>query len=132
MSKTTQITDILESFWPPNKAKGLYAQTRLIDDGKSGAFGRDASEKLFGGCWFFAPKGPDFYKFRFSFFVDPIVRKTGSSVGHPKELLGEKYRPFHAIAEFLKNTGIGVVYVVTSTADGQLPLEMIKNRHMKI
>ena len=129
MDDTNQIVEILEGIWPRNKAKGLYAQVALCQDIDAGRFGLDASEKFLSGCWFLAPKEADFYKFRFSFFVHPSVRASDEDTISPKEVLGEKYRPFHAIAEFLNNAGIGVIYVTTLTQNGELPLENIMTRN---
>ena len=118
----------LEVFWPKNKAKGLLAQAVLDREVGLGRFGTDATEKLSPGCWLFAPKEQDFYKYRYAFFTHPKVLRSGAAVPAPRELLGDKYRPFHAIAEFLNNAGVGVIYVVTETASGTLPLEEIRNK----
>ena len=129
MDIKTGIVEILENFWPKNKAKGLLAQTIFLEEIGNNNFGRDAKEKFLPGCWLIAPKSVDFYKFRFCFFVHPKVIKTNEITAEIKELLGEKYRPFYAIAEFMNNTGIGIVYVIVHTADGNLPIDKIKERN---
>lgn len=129
MSINRNITEILDDMWPKNKAKGIYAQTTLARDVLSGLFGSDAHEKIFSGCWFLSPKESDFYHFRFSFFVHPFVEKKDKDLTNLKNLLGDKYRPFHAMSEFLNNAGIGAVYVVAQTQDGTLPLEQIISRN---
>lgn len=128
MNGTHTIIEILDDMWPRNKAKGIYAQTTLTRDVLAGTFGSDAYEKFFSGCWFLAPKETEFYKFRFSFFVHPSVKRTDETSANPKEILGERYRPFHAMSEFLNNAGIGAVYVVARTQDGALPLQQIGRR----
>ncbi|MEO0128599.1 MAG: hypothetical protein ABIL44_12740 [candidate division WOR-3 bacterium] len=126
MNIKTEIVEILENFWPKNKAKGLLAQTIFSQEIDAGKFGRDAKEKLLPGCWLIAPQNVDFYKFRFCFFVHPKVIKTSNITADIRDLLGEKYRPFHAIAEFMNNAGIGIVYVLVQTENGDLPLDKIK------
>ncbi|TAN40687.1 MAG: hypothetical protein EPN22_17155 [Nitrospirae bacterium] len=123
------IIDVLESLWPKNKAKGLLAQAVLMQEVNKGVFGEDAGEKIFSGCWLLAPKSTDFYKFRFCFFVHPSVLKLNDSDIAPKSILGDKYRPFHAIAEFMDNAGIGTVYAVPTTDDGKLPFQDLKIRN---
>lgn len=126
------IVGILEDYWHPNKAKGLLAQTIHSKEIEEGAFGPDAGEKFFPGSWLLAPKSSDFYKFRFSFFVHPAVLKPGCSNWNPREILGVgKYRPFHAITEFMNNAGIGVVYVVPVTESGILPYEQIAEKNFE-
>ncbi len=129
MQKNTQILEILQSFWPRNKAKGLLAQTVLMQEIESGVFGSDAGEKIFQGCWLFAPKENDFYKFRFCFFVHPVVMKSGDFRTNPKSVLGQMYRPFYAISDFMNNSGVGIIYAIALTESGELPLEDIKNRN---
>lgn len=129
MTSNTEIIEILESFWPRNKAKGLLAQTIFMEDIKSGTFGNDGKEKIVPGCWLLAPKGKDFYRFRFSFFVHPEVVKTGGVNNNPKPLLGDLYRPFHAIAEFMNNAGIGVIYAVPSAQKGKIDYTEIRNKN---
>jgi hypothetical protein len=128
MSTTSEITEILEGFWPKNKAKGLLAQTVLMKEVNKGTFGKEAKEKLFSGCWLLAPKGKDFFKFRFCFFVHPELKRADDISADPKSLLAERYRPFHAIAEFMDGAGIGVIYAVALTRDGNLPLEEIRRK----
>lgn len=126
-----KIVEILEAFWPKNKAKGLLAQTVFKHEIEEGGFGRDAKEKTLSGCWLLAPKESDFYKFRFCFFVHSSVMKTSETENDPKNILGDTYRPFHAISEFMCNAGIGVVYVIPTTENGELPLDEIKNRNFE-
>ncbi len=130
-NNNSKIVEILENVWPKNKAKGLLAQTIFSQKTDSNLFGRDANEKIIPGCWLIAPKGSDFYKFRFCFFVHPMIVKTDNIADDIKTLLGEKYRPFHAIAEFMNNAGIGVIYVLVHTKDGTLPLDEIKQRNFE-
>lgn len=125
-----QMVNILESFWPPNKAKGLLAQTVFDAEIGGGGFGSDASEKVFQGCWLLAPKGTDFYKFRFCFFIHPAVQRADEHIDL-RSLLGDKYRPFHAIAEFMGNAGMGVVYAVPQTTNGKLNLSHIAERNFE-
>ncbi len=108
---------ILEKFWPRNKAKGLLAQVVFSQEAEKGGFGKEAKEKIHQGCWLFAPKSPDFFRFRFSFFVHPEVVKKGADLD-PKALLGDHFRPFHAITEFMNNAGTGLVYVIPITKTG--------------
>jgi hypothetical protein len=122
------ITEILEIFWPKNKAKGLLAQTIFSEEINANVFGIDPKEKLFSGCWLIAPKSIEFYKFRFCFFVHPKILKTSEITSNIKELLNEKYRPFHAISEFMTNAGIGIVYVIAHTTNGALPFQNIKQK----
>lgn len=131
MKENSKIVGILEDFWPRNKAKGLLAQTIFSEKIETNVFGGDAKEKLLPGCWLIAPKNGDFYKFRFCFFVHPKVVKTNEITTNIKELLGEKYRPFHAIAEFMNNAGIGIIYVVVHTEKGDLSLKEIKERNFE-
>jgi hypothetical protein len=124
-----QVMEILQELWTKNKAKGLIAQGTLQEEVAKGSFGRDASEKIFRGCWLMAPTGTDFHKFRFCFFVHPSVLKAGDvgDSGDPCAILGKTmYRPFHGIAEFLAEAGIGVNYAVAVNRDGTLPLDAIK------
>ncbi|MEK7147891.1 MAG: hypothetical protein AAB758_01180 [Patescibacteria group bacterium] len=125
MNTDQLIIKSLEGFWPKNKAKGLLAQGIFNKEIRQSVFGNDALDKIMPGCWLLSPKESNFYKFRFSFFVHPIVVENTTEISNPKELLGDKYRPFNAIAEFLNNAGIGVVYVVASTEDGKLPAKNI-------
>ncbi len=128
MVKNTTISAVLESLWPFNKAKGQIAQVQFRNEVDKNVFGTDVNEKILPGCWLLAPSGSDFYKFRFCFFVHPKLAKDNETAMEPKDLLGDKYRPFHAVAEFLNNAGIGVLYVVASTKDGLLPLEAFNNK----
>ncbi len=127
MTGNITIVKALEKLWPKNKAKGLLAQTVFLQQVDDKIFGVDGGEKIVSGCWLFAPKSSDFYKFRFCFFVHPQVFKIDNPLKDTKEVFGEKYRPFHAIAEFMNNAGIGVIYVVPRTKTGKLDLEEIKN-----
>ncbi|HBR21061.1 MAG TPA: hypothetical protein DD713_00590 [Nitrospiraceae bacterium] len=129
MGTKALIVEVLENLWSKNKAKGLLAQAVLMQEISKGVFGEDAGDKIFSGCWLLAPKSTDFYKFRFCFFVHPSVLKLHDAGVTPKSILGDKYRPFHAITEFMDNAGIGTVYVVPSTDNGKLPLESFKNRN---
>jgi len=131
MNMKTEIVEILESLWPKNKAKGLLAQNIFSQEIKANSFGEDAKEKILPGCWLIAPKNDDFYKFRFCFFIHPKVVKTYETTIDIKKHLGEKYRPFHAIAEFMNNAGIGIVYVFAHTENGDLPFEKIKERNFE-
>lgn len=131
MNINSSIVEILETFWSRNKAKGLLAQTVYIDQVEKGIFGTDGKEKTFSGCWLLAPSEPDFYKFRCCFFIHPHVIKASELKNDTKQILGEEYRPFYAIAEFMQNAGIGVVYVVPITEDGELAFQEIKNNNFQ-
>lgn len=128
MNNNTSIVGILESFWGKNKAKGLLAQTVYLDQVERGVFGTDGKEKTFSGCWLLAPNESDFYKFRCCFFIHPAVVKKDEVDDSAKKILGDKYRPFYAIAEFMQNAGVGIVYVVPTTVDGKLSLQEIRNK----
>ncbi len=128
MPNKTQIVEIMELFWPKNKAKGLLAQARLFGEVLQGKFGPDANDKLLSGAWLFAPKGGDFYKFRFSFFVHPAVFNIQTVGNDLRTILGNKFRPLLAISEFLENAGVGVVYTLPCTDDGNLPYTNLKNK----
>lgn len=123
---------ILEDFWPRNKAKGLLAQTVFLQEIRDGIFGEGAHKKFLPGCWLLAPKSSDFYKFRFCFFIHSQIIPI-SDIGSftAEKLLGDYYRPFHAIAEFMNNAGIGVVYAVPLTEDGFLPIAELKIRNFQ-
>jgi|GEM_PF-1256635 len=127
MSSKTVIIEILEGMWPPNKAKGLLAQTVFKEETNRGEFGTNTGEKFLSGCWLLAPKDNEYYKFRFCFFVHPSVLRADEDVDL-KGILQDKYRPFHAIAEFMDNAGVGVVYAVPVTANGELDLKNIAER----
>jgi len=86
--------------------------------------------KGFPGCWLIAPKRPDFYKFRFCFFVHPEIMPGDSRDMKPEDILGGRYRPFHAAAEFLSNAGMGVMYAVPYASGGSLLLEEIGEGHL--
>lgn len=118
--------DILQALWPKNKAKGLLAQAVLTGEINRGDFGADGREKFLDGCWLVAPRRPDSYKFRFAFFVHPAVMDLSAPDLSPREILGDKYRPFHALAEFLQSAGIGVMYIVTTARGARLPVDEIK------
>jgi len=127
MDKENKIVEILEDFWPKNKAKGLFAQTVFLQEMEENKFGSYAKEKIFPSCWLIAPKTEDFYKFRFCFFVHPKVVGTDILTNNIRDYLGEKYRPFYAIAEFMNTAGIGIIYVIAHTKNEILPLdEMIE------
>ncbi len=131
MDKKSAFVKMLERFWPKNKAKGLLAQTVFYDEINKDIFGVEAKDKILLGCWLLAPKDSDFYKFRFSFFVHPLVQKAGQYNTDPKIILGDKYRPFHAMAEFMNNAGIGLIYVIPETKDGKVELGNIKDYDFK-
>lgn len=120
------IVELLEKFWPRNKAKGLLAQTVFTQETNNGVFGRDGNEKSIQGCWLLAPKEADFYKFRYAFFVHPGIMRSDATVYEPKAVFGPQYRPFHAIAEFMNGAGVGVMYVIPVTASGNLPADELK------
>jgi len=48
MEKNPQIVEILESFWPKNKAKGQLAQAVLMQEVQREYFGEDACERFSG------------------------------------------------------------------------------------
>jgi len=125
---SSKIVKILEEFWQRNKAKGLLAQTIFKEEIHKNYFGEDAKEKIISGCWLLAPKEENFYKFRFCFFVHPRFMKEDDISSDVRKILGENYRPFHALAGFMNNAGIGVVYAIPFNRDGELPLDEIKSR----
>jgi hypothetical protein len=131
MSSNSSLVESLETLWPSNKAKGLLAQGLFFEELAKGSFGTGASEKIFPGCWLLSPKEKDFYKFRYCFFINPKLVKTETEKLEPKEVLGDKFRPFFAVAEFMNNASIGVGYVVVSTNDGQIPLDEIRARRFQ-
>lgn len=45
---------------------------------------------------------------------------------HPESLRGLKDRPFYAIAEYMKNAGIGIIYAVPA---GEINFERLLNRN---
>ncbi len=127
--ENNKIVKILQNFWPRNKAKGLLAQSIFVNEVGGNAFGKNGRDKFLPGCWLLAPKSLDFYKFRFSFFIHQSVvsEKEIKSVNFEK-FLGNLYRPFHAIAEFLNNAGIGIIYAIPFTKDGNIPYSEIGKR----
>ncbi len=128
MAKTSGIVKVLEGMWPKNKAKGLLAQARFMDEINNYSFGQDGCEKILSGCWLLAPKNTEFYKYRFCFFIHPKVIKNGDTITDMKSALGNLYRPFHAVSEFMENAGIGVIYVFLSAPKGRLPISKIKKK----
>jgi hypothetical protein len=99
------IIDILQSLWQKNKVKGLLSQADFSNEIVTGVFGPDAREKVVPGCWILAPKEYESHNFRFCFFTHPEVLKDGNLDSSPKTLLGDRYRPFHAVAEFINTAG---------------------------
>lgn len=47
---------------------------------------------------------------------------------NPKDLLGDMYRPFHAVSEFMNNSGIGIGYAIPSTDSGGFPFSELGKR----
>lgn len=122
-----KIAEVLEGYWPKNKAKGLLAQTILFDEVEKGIFGDDATEKLFPGCWLISPKAVDFYKGRHAFYVCPrLVQRPQNDSLH--EILGQRLRPLYAIADYFDSAGIGFVFTAASTANENVLLEQIEQR----
>jgi hypothetical protein len=128
MSINSDIVEILEMFWPKNKAKGLLAQTIFNNEILDNRFGSDAAEKFMSGCWLLAPKNEEFYKFRFSFFIHPRIMAEQNAEQNIKDMLEDKYRPFHAVTEFMDNAGVGVIYCTPYTKDGKIPSDDLKNK----
>ena len=127
--ENNKIVKILQDFWPRNKAKGLLAQSTLANEVEESVFGKNGKDKFLPGCWLLAPKNLDFYKFRFSFFIhQSVVSEKEIKSANCEKFLGGLYRPFHAIAEFLNNAGIGVIYAIPFTKDGNLPYGEISKR----
>lgn len=122
MDSKDEIIKLLQSLWPKNKAKGLLAQSIFQKDILAGSFGSDANERIFEGCWLLAPKANNFYRFRFCFFIHPKILDTASGHTNLSDLIGNRYRPFHAISEYMKNSGIGVLYAVPTARNGILPV----------
>jgi hypothetical protein len=127
--ESDEIVTILQDFWPRNKAKGLLAQSILANEIEKNVFGKNGSDKFLPGCWLLAPKSLDFYKFRFSFFIhQSVFTEKEIKSANCKKILGSLYRPFHAIAEFLNNAGIGIIYAIPFTKNGSLPYGEIRKR----
>ena len=131
MRDNSNLIELLESLWKSNKAKGLLAQGILFEELEKGTFGTDALDKILTGCWLLSPKQSDYYKFRYCFFIHPKLGKTETKQIEPKEVLGDKFRPFFAVAEFMNSASIGINYVMTSTDDGQIPLDDMKARRFQ-
>ena len=128
MTNNAKIVDIMESLWPKNKAKGILAQARLFDEALKGNFGSEAKDKLLSGAWLFSPRGSDAYKFRFSFFVHPTVFNIQTVGNDLRTILGEKFRSLLAVAEFLANAGVGVIYAIPCTQTGYLPYKELRDK----
>lgn len=131
MNEKSAIVELLKSYWPKNKAKGLLAQAIFTNELSKGTFGKLAGDKILPGCWLVSPKEVDFYKFRFCFFIHPTVIKTSDVNNNIKEILSDKYRPFHAITEFMNDAGVGVIYVITTTRSGELPIGEMKDKRFE-
>ncbi len=121
-----EYVEVLQGLWPKNKAKGLLAQSRLEEGIASRRFGRDAGEKFMPGCWLVSPKEPNFHQFRFCFFVHPTHLRPGANFAI-RDLLGNKFRPFNALAEFMNNAAIKVVYAVPFCEE--LPLQQLAQKN---
>jgi len=130
MSDNLILTKLLQQLWPKNKAKGLLAQAVFDNEVETGLFGNEAVDKILQGCWLLAPKETDFYKFRFSFFIHPVLLKEEPHKSL-KDILGDKYRPFHAIAEFMNNAGVGIIYAFPATKTGKLSVKEIRAKNFE-
>lgn len=126
MSEKRDYVKYFQKVWSKNKAMGLVAQAHLEKEVKSG-FLKKHSDKLFQGCWLLSPKWEDWHKFRLCFFTHDKVLQSLPDQLDPKEFLGENARPFYAVAEYMSNAGIGVVYAVPTTS-GNVDLESFSNK----
>lgn len=120
-------TEFFEKVWSKNKAKGLAAQIHLENEFKVGKLKKHA-DKLFSGCWLLSPRSPDSHKHRMCFFIHDVLLKDVPDELDPKQMLGEKSRPFYAIAEYMNTAGIGVVYAIASADNGSLDFKSFASR----
>jgi hypothetical protein len=121
MSKKEYV-EFFEKVWSKNKAMGLAAQAHFENEMNGGTFKKHI-EKLFHGCWLISPKALDSHKFRFCIFVHGKLLKISQDEMLPKSFLGEKSRPFYAVAEYMNNAGIGVVYAIPFTDSGKFDFD---------
>jgi len=110
--------------WNQNKAKGLKAQVYFDDEMHHGYLQKHA-DKIFDGCWLISPRSFESYKSRFCVFVHDALLETSESEVDPKTILGSKWRPFYAIAEYMNNAGFGVVYAIPTTKNGRLDFDSL-------
>lgn len=127
MSGKKEYIEYFEKLWTRNKAMGLAAQIHLEDEMQTGSF-KKHSGKLFQGCWLLSPNSRDSYKFRFCFFVHNKLLKTIPDELDPRTLLADRSRPFYAIAEYMNNAGVGVVYAIPTADDGLINFRSIYDR----
>jgi hypothetical protein len=121
MDSADNYVDFFETIWKQNKAWGLAAQVQFENEIADGIF-REHSRKLFHGCWLVSPKTIGFHKIRFCVFVHDKLINSPDEID-PKLLLGEKDRPFYAIAEYMKNAGVGIIYAVPSAVTPEFSFE---------
>ena len=114
-----------EKVWSKNKARGLAAQIKFEKEMQNGEF-RKHKDKLIHGCWIISPKLHDSHKFRFCVFVhDELLKKT--NITDPKSLFKDN-GSFYAIAEYMENAGIGIIYAVPTTQSGDFNFEALYNK----
>lgn len=117
MSDKSDYVKYFRMVWNQNKARGWKAQVYFEEEIEGGVF-RKHKDKLFCGCWLISPKSFESHKSRFSVFVHPELLDSSPEEIEPKSLLKEKWRPFHAIAEYMNGAGFGVIYAVPITKNG--------------
>jgi len=127
MSEKDDYINYFRMVWNQNKTRGLKAQTYFENEMENGVF-KKHSDKLFNGCWLISPKSFESHKTRFCVFVHNKIEKDLTPEIDPKTILSEKWRPFHAIAEFMDNAGFGVIYAIPSTKSGKIDFNSIMKK----
>ena len=122
MSNKKEFIEFFEKVWSKNKAMGLAAQAHFEDELNNGKLKKHA-DKLFHGCWLISPKGIDSHRFRFCIFVHGKLLKNTSDEIDPRTFLEDRSRPFYAIAEYMNNAGIGVIYAIPSSDSGEFDFD---------
>ena len=123
----SELLSYLEKYWTENKAKGVMAQILFRKEVKDGIYS-EHRRKFFNGCWILAPKREDFFKFRFCFFVHPILLEKTPAGNElvPEDIMGEaEGLKFRMVAGFLTRAGMGVIYAIP-TGKSLLPPEGIR------
>jgi len=124
--KKEALVDYLEKYWAENKAKGLMAQLLFRKEMKGGVYS-EYGQKFFGGCWVLAPRREDFFKFRFCFFVHPVMLKNMlNDDAKPEDIMGNaEGLKFRMVAGFLTRAGMEVIYAI-SVGEAPLPPENMR------
>ena len=131
MSGGGKFVEYYETIWNQNKARGIYGQAQFENEFIEGKF-RKHAKKLFHGCWLISQKSIDFHKFRFCVFVHDKILKEMADKIDPSSLLGRKDKPFYAVAEFMKNAGVGIIYAVPTAPAGKLTFESLLDKDYRI